>query len=79
MKAFKCGNCGNVSYSSADIDHQTDPRCTCCGHDMRNDKAQSKKTVIKELFKREDTCVMCGSYVPEGRMVCTECENIAKV
>ena len=23
----------------------------------------------------EDRCVMCGVYVPEGRMVCTNCEN----
>lgn len=22
----------------------------------------------------EDECVMCGSYVPEGRMVCPVCE-----
>ncbi len=22
-----------------------------------------------------DTCVMCGNYVPEGRMVCPICEN----
>lgn len=23
----------------------------------------------------EDTCVMCGEYVPEGRQVCTNCEK----
>lgn len=24
----------------------------------------------------DDRCVMCGGYVPEGRMVCYKCENI---
>lgn len=24
------------------------------------------------------TCVSCGAYVPEGRMVCKECERKAK-
>lgn len=23
----------------------------------------------------EDRCVMCGGYVPEGRMICSSCEN----
>lgn len=23
----------------------------------------------------EDKCVMCGAYVPEGRMICINCEN----
>lgn len=23
----------------------------------------------------EDKCVVCGEYVPEGRMVCQKCEN----
>lgn len=23
----------------------------------------------------EDRCVMCGTYVPEGRMICVNCEN----
>ena len=23
----------------------------------------------------EDMCVICGSYVPEGRMVCVQCEK----
>ena len=23
----------------------------------------------------EDTCVVCGEYVPEGRMVCYKCEH----
>lgn len=25
-----------------------------------------------------DRCVCCGRYVPEGRQVCTECENAAQ-
>lgn len=24
-----------------------------------------------------DTCVCCGAYVPEGRMVCLDCERAA--
>lgn len=23
----------------------------------------------------EDKCIMCGEYVPEGRMVCEKCES----
>lgn len=34
------------------------------------------KVVIRELFQAdEDMCVICGSYVPEGRMVCLTCEK----
>lgn len=29
------------------------------------------------MFK-VDRCVMCGAYVPEGRMVCLECEEESK-
>ena len=24
----------------------------------------------------EDRCVMCGEYVPEGRMICHRCEDV---
>ena len=24
----------------------------------------------------EDKCVMCGEYIPEGRMICSKCEDI---
>ena len=24
----------------------------------------------------EDTCVCCGEYIPEGRMVCYSCEEL---
>jgi len=40
-----------------------------------------KKSEIKEsrekltLYTEKDTCVCCGKYVPEGRMVCQECEE----
>ena len=27
------------------------------------------------LYTEKDTCVCCGKYVPEGRMVCQECEE----
>jgi len=26
------------------------------------------------LYNSEERCVMCGDYVPEGRMVCLLCE-----
>jgi len=25
----------------------------------------------------EDTCVCCGKYIPEGRMVCYSCEELS--
>jgi NAD-dependent SIR2 family protein deacetylase len=35
------------------------------------------KVVIRELFQAdEDMCVICGSYVPEGRMVCRHVKQI---
>lgn len=52
MKDFKCGKCGKTSYSSADLDKQSNPECPYC-----------------------DTCVICGDYIPEGRMVCIQCEE----
>ena len=27
------------------------------------------------VYTEADTCVICGSYVPEGRMVCKACEE----
>jgi len=30
MKAFKCSNCGKISYSSADLDRQTNTGCPYC-------------------------------------------------
>ncbi len=28
-----------------------------------------------EGLQMEDTCVCCGEYIPEGRMVCYSCEK----
>lgn len=28
---------------------------------------------------RDDRCVLCGEYVPEGRIVCTNCERTADI
>lgn len=34
------------------------------------------KIVLRDLFETdEDKCVICGEYVPEGRMVCPTCEK----
>lgn len=34
------------------------------------------KVVLRHLFETdEDKCVICGEYVPEGRMVCPACEE----
>ncbi len=69
MKAFKCSSCGKVSYSSADLDRQTSPDCPFC-------KA-GKQYMTEEVMKNCETCVCCGEYVPEGRMVCIRCEQDA--
>ena len=29
----------------------------------------------EKIYYREERCVMCGDYVPEGRMVCLCCER----
>lgn len=67
MKAFKCSKCGKTSYSSADLDNQINPNCPYCNAD--------KKYMSEETIKNYDTCVICGDYVPEGRMVCIQCEE----
>lgn len=37
---------------------------------------KSATSLIREMFSAmEDTCVICGTYVPEGRMVCPSCEK----
>lgn len=67
MRAFKCSSCGKVSFSSADLDRQTNPSCPYCGAD--------KQHMSEVVLKNCDTCVCCGDYIPEGRMVCLQCEK----
>lgn len=31
------------------------------------------------MYINEDHCVICGDYVPEGRMVCPKCEAEANM
>ncbi len=66
MKAFMCKACGRISYSSAELERQSNPGCICCGAD----KQQMEETILNS-----DKCVCCGDYVPEGRMVCSQCEK----
>jgi hypothetical protein len=37
---------------------------------------QKELVVEKQKESMEDTCVCCGEYVPEGRMVCYSCEKL---
>jgi DNA-directed RNA polymerase subunit RPC12/RpoP len=79
IKAFKCSKCSEISYSSADIGQQKNTRCPHCGIDMLKSDAKIPEPAM-DIMRRirspdEDICVMCGSHVPEGRMVCTECEE----
>ena len=39
---------------------------------MTSDKILS--IAKKEVGTRESTCICCGSVIPEGRMVCPNCE-----
>lgn len=69
MKAFKCSKCGNISYSAAALEHQINPSCPYCKAD--------KSHISEETSGIENTdsiCVMCGAYVPEGRLACPICE-----
>jgi len=82
MKAFKCSKCSEISYSSADIEQQKNTRCPYCGTYMLKSAADIPEPV-RDIMRRvrsldEDICVMCGSHVPEGRMVCAECEEGSK-
>lgn len=55
MKAFKCMVCGNVSYSSADLDRQINPGCPYCG-------------AGKQFIKQEDTDVVYNINDLRGRV-----------
>lgn len=38
-----------------------------------------EKQISKVIEANCDTCVCCGEYVPEGRMVCCRCEKDSRV
>lgn len=40
-----------------------------------NPKSGVTKKTIGGRTNMEDRCVICGGYVPEGSMVCINCEN----
>jgi len=49
VKAFKCKVCGKTSYSSADLEHQINPRCPYCkaGKEHLTEDAEEMEKVIK--------------------------------
>lgn len=61
MNTFTCRTCGKTCYSAAELENHVNKNCPYCRADTRR--------------STEDKCVMCGSYVPEGRMVCSVCEK----
>lgn len=36
------------------------------------------KALGQAIIDRDDICVCCGRYVPEGRMVCYFCERLSE-
>lgn len=40
-----------------------------------DDLVRQKRTSRHDVAAGVDTCVACGDYVPEGRMVCYACEE----
>jgi len=61
VKVFMCKACRRISYPVIELENHVNKNCPFCGADMRR--------------SAEGECVMCGSYVPEGRMVCSVCEK----
>jgi len=61
VNEFTCRICNKTCYSAAELENHVNKNCPYCGADMRK--------------SAEDKCVMCGSYIPEGRMVCSVCEK----
>lgn len=61
MNDFTCRECGQTCYSAAELENHVNKNCPYCGANIM-------------FSAKEDTCVLCGSYVPEGRMVCSICE-----
>lgn len=44
------------------------------GAARRWDKKKTAMEAVK-IYYSEERCVVCGDYVPEGRMVCLSCER----
>jgi len=40
-----------------------------------NGELAQMEQAVKSRAENSDRCVCCGAYVPEGRMVCTQCEK----
>ena len=48
-------------------------RCVYATNITGTNKVNKRGKVIG--VKSSDTCVVCGDYVPEGRMICINCEK----
>ena len=46
----------------------------CCVA-VNNDDRYPQPPKMKQNSLNQDTCVCCGEVVPEGRMVCPNCEK----
>lgn len=38
---------------------------------LKKGKVMSKKILVFEI----DTCVCCGNFIPEGQMICVDCQR----
>lgn len=69
---YFCSNCGKkaldlkITYEDDSTLSETilSDYCPHCGADMRGLK-----------MANEDRCVCCGAIIPEGRMVCPQCQG----
>ena len=63
MKCKKCGS--EVGYTWGD---EKNPICHLCGRTL------TEKEWEAIINKSGDTCLCCGEIVPEGRLICKNCE-----
>ena len=64
--------CPKCSESIPEYVTENETKCYCLGCGQRLDWGREVET---KPYTEKDTCVCCGKYVPEGRMVCQECEE----
>lgn len=70
MYIFKCRECEKRCYSDSSLETHLNPYCPYCGGEIY-DTEIVKNGVIENC----DRCLLCGTYIPEGRMVCKACEE----
>ena len=72
---------GNAELANKKVEDDTEERIARGGAAFvvacdKTGMFKSATSLLRKMFRAmEDACVLCGDYVPEGRMVCPTCEE----